>query len=145
MEETLEFYIVRSKDGKYLRAKGYSGSGNCWVDELKKAKVYTKKGPASAQITFWANQYPQFGIPDLIPLTATLGEPIDQTERVKVSQRKKAIEKVKYELFRAQHDYDNAKREVERINGGYAQRAFDLAQINMLKLENQLKELSAKK
>jgi hypothetical protein len=142
--ETLEFYVVRSKDGKFLRSKGYSGSGNSWVTELSKAKVYTKKGPASAQITFWATNYPQYGIPDLIPLTATLGEPIDQTERVQKSIRKKEIDKAKQDLYRAEDEFDRAKRELERINSGYAQKNLNKAMSELLKQKNKIKELSTK-
>jgi hypothetical protein len=142
--ETLEFYVVRSKDGKYLRSKGYSGSGESWVTELKKAKVYTKKGPASAQITFWATNYPKFGIPDLIPLTATLGEPIDQTERVQISIRKKELDKAKQDLYRAQHDFDSASRELARIKSGYAHLNLANAKAEMEKQERKVKELSKK-
>jgi hypothetical protein len=112
--EALEFYVVRSKDGKYLRAKGYSGSGDNWVTELKGAKVYTKRGPALSQITWWSNNYPKYGIPELVPLIATLGEPIDQTERVTKVKRKQELNKTKSELLRAQEEFDKAKRELER-------------------------------
>jgi hypothetical protein len=66
--ETLElnFYAVRSKDGKWLRAKGYGGSGKSWVDEMSKAKIYANPGPAKAQITFWAKNYPEYGVPELV-------------------------------------------------------------------------------
>jgi len=55
--EELTFYIIKSKDGKYLRAKGYQGYGNNWVDDIKSAKVYQKIGPARSNVTFWASTY----------------------------------------------------------------------------------------
>lgn len=115
--ESLEFYVVRSKDGNYLRAKGYSGSGDSWVSDLKRAKVYTKRQGATAQITWWANNYPEFGVPDLIPLISTLGEPIPQEERVAKVQKKKELDKTRNELWRAQKNVEEAMKEMERIKG----------------------------
>lgn len=78
----LDFYAVRSQDGKWLRSKGMNGYGESWVDDLTKAKIYSKPGPAKAQITFWAKHYPDFGIPDLVRITTGVCEYLDQTERV---------------------------------------------------------------
>jgi len=105
--EALEFYIVRNKDGKYLHSKGHSGYDKSWANDIKKAKVYTKKSSAIGQIMFWASHYPEFDVPNLILLIATLGEPIDQTERVKKSIKKKEINKAKRKLWRAEQEYKN--------------------------------------
>lgn len=82
-EVILNFYAVRSQDGKWFRSKGLYGSGNSWVEDLTKAKIYSKPGPAKSQITFWAKNYPEFGIPDLVRITTGVCEYLDQTERVK--------------------------------------------------------------
>ena len=79
----LNFYAVRSQDGKWFRSKGYGGGGNSWVDDLTKAKIYANPGPAKTQITFWAKNYPEYGIPDLVRITTGVCEYLDQTERVK--------------------------------------------------------------
>lgn len=143
--EALEFYVVRSKDGKYLRAKGYNGYGDSWVDDLKKAKVYTKKGPASAQVTYWANAYPNFGVPELVPLIATLGDPIPQEERVSKAKKKKELEKLKWEIRQAEIVYDESKREVERTKGYNPVVAnFEKASSKLTSLQNKLKELTEK-
>lgn len=62
----MKIYIVKNQEGKFLRTKGYGGSGNCWVDAFEKAKVYTKIGPAKAQCTFWYGAYPKFGCPFIL-------------------------------------------------------------------------------
>ena len=46
----LELYVVRNKEGKYFRTKGYSGYGDTWVDDIQKAKVYPKIGQARSRL-----------------------------------------------------------------------------------------------
>jgi hypothetical protein len=123
--ESLEFYVVRSKDGKYLRSKGYGGYGQSWVEELKKAKVYTKKGPACAQVTWWATNYPDYGIPDLVPITGTLGEPIPQEKRVLTSIWKKEKERVKRELEEAERDVARAQSTLDLLQSGRAEKVLN--------------------
>lgn len=52
----LNFYTVRSQDGKWLRAKrhGYNSfdSNGSWTEDLAEAKIYSKPGPAKTQVTF---------------------------------------------------------------------------------------------
>lgn len=84
-EITLNFYAVRNRDGKWFRSKGLYGSGNSWVENLIQAKIYSTPGPAKSQITFWAKNYPEFGVPDLVRITTGVCEYLDQTERVKES------------------------------------------------------------
>ena len=37
-EPLLKMYAVRNSDGLYFRARGYSGYGKMWVEDLKFAK-----------------------------------------------------------------------------------------------------------
>jgi hypothetical protein len=140
--ETLEFYVVRSKDGKYLRSKGYGGYGRSWVDELKKAKVYTKKGPACAQVTWWATNYPDYGTPDLVPIIGTLGEPIDQTKRVLESRYKKEIAIIKRELDSARQDFLRAQALYNRLQGGVVEKALKAREEKLNEWEDKLNELT---
>lgn len=110
--DTLTLYVIRSQDGKYLRSKGYQGSGECWVTDINKAKMYAKIGPAHAQVTWWANAYPKFGVPDIVPLIATPGDPIDQTDRVKKAQRTKQLKELNEKLWRAEEQMRIAKNNV---------------------------------
>lgn len=130
-KKTLTFYVVRSKDGKYLRSKGYSGSGESWVDSLLKAKVWTKIGSANAQVTWWTSNYPKYGIPDVIPLTATLGEPLNQDERVRKALKKKNLAKAERDLYPLQEKFDKAKREHERHGSEYSKKRYDEAKERM--------------
>ena len=139
--ETLEFYVVRSKDGKYLRSKGYNGYGESWVEELKKAKVYTKRGPAAAQVTWWATNYPDYGVPYLIPIIGTPGEPIPQEKRVLNSIWKKEMKKTKNELAQAERDVQRAQRTLHEIKSGGTERALAALEIKYKGIREKLKKM----
>lgn len=136
--ETLEFYVIRRKDGRYLVSKRQWGEG------LKKAKIYTKKG-ACGQVTAWADELPDNEIPVLIPLVATLGEPIDQTERVMKSRRAKELKEAMFRLARAKSTYDKARMNLARAKLGYYEN-FSIIECEdeIKKLETKVKELSTK-
>jgi hypothetical protein len=88
----LNFYAVRNQNGMWLRSKGYGGGGKSWVPDLSTAKIWGKPGPAKAQITFWAKNYPEYGTPELVQITTATCNFIDQEERVKESIAKAEIE-----------------------------------------------------
>ena len=46
----LKLYAVQSKDGKWLRAKGYSGSGNSWVENIEDALKFALMGADVLQL-----------------------------------------------------------------------------------------------
>lgn len=142
--EVLEFYVVRNKEGKYLRTKGYGGYGDSWVTELNRAKVYTKRGGASGQITWWATHYPDYGIPDLVPLTATLGEPIDQTERLTKVMKKKELDQAKTQLWLAQKSLKNAMEAIEQATEHFFKGELVRAQSKVAEIEDKIKELTKK-
>lgn len=98
----LKLYVVRSKDGKYFKSKGYGGYGSSWKDDINQAKIYTKPGPARGQITFWATNYPEYGVPDLIELLVTEGNmrvinEDDRLTKVKARKEKEVKEKLERE------------------------------------------------
>ena len=84
----LVLYAVRGKDGKWYKSRGQSGSGPRWVDGVNLAKIYTKPGPAKAVITWWSKNFPNFGTPDLVEITAREVKVIDQEDRVKEQKQK---------------------------------------------------------
>ena len=144
MMENLTFYVIRNKEGKYFRPKGYSGYGDNWVDNINKAKVYTKLGNANRQVTFWAGNYPEFGIPDVIPLHTTMGEPLNQDDRVADALRKKEIRELEKILYPLQTKYDKAKRELDRHGSEYARIHFNDAKVKLDNVENKIKTLKLK-
>lgn len=86
----LKFYVVRNSEGKYFRSKGLHGYGKSWVEDVNKAKIYSKIGPARGQVSFWASMWPEFGIPELIEFGVGQAIVLDETERVKKVIAKKA-------------------------------------------------------
>lgn len=129
-ESNLTFYAVKSLDGKWFRAKGYEGSGNSWVDDITKARIYAKPGPAMSQVTFWAKNYPQFGIPDLVRIKMGVLEYLDQTEEVKDKIFKQNKKKIQEEIDRAQYRINN-HIERTKIDKSYVER--EKADIEKLK------------
>jgi len=139
--ESLTFYVVRSKDGKYFRSKGYGGYGNSWFDDVQKARVYQKIGPARSQVTFWANAYPKYGVPDIIELTVTGTKVINEGDRVNKAVKKIKIDKLNRKLYELQEKYDKAVRENNRHKSKYSgDRLLEVTK-KMNDLELKIKEL----
>ena len=135
--EELTFYIVKSKDGKYFRSKGYSGYGQSWVTDVKSAKVYQKIGPARSQVTFWASEYPKYGVPDIIELTVTGSRVLDEGERVHKAIVKKKRSEASRRLYQAKYEYERLMRNRRDYSKSNIQRAADIVE----KLKKELREI----
>jgi len=109
----LKLYAVQNKDGQWFRSKGYGGYGKSWVDSLDKAKLYTKIGSARSQVTFWANNYPDFGIPKLIELQVHDLVDLKEEERVLKAMKKKQEKEAKYEIQRQKYLKEYAERKIQ--------------------------------
>jgi hypothetical protein len=107
-------YAVRNSNGLYF--KSYSNSGNknnihgTWVQDINKARVYRGAGGARTTITYFGKNYPNTHLPELIKLTVSNVEIIDETARVKKVIDKKTMELVKSQERRAKLDLENADR-----------------------------------
>ena len=86
----MELYVLKNQEGKYFRAKGYGGSGETWVPEIKSARLYGNLGPARTQVTFFASKHPAHGVPEIIVLRVTESHVLDEKDRVE-----KALAKLK--------------------------------------------------
>lgn len=114
INNTLVLYAVRNSKGEYFRAKGYSGGGATWVDDINKAKIYGKTGGARGTITWFANNHPKYPTPDLIKLTVTSIEVMDETARVKKAVEKKAKAEAAQAERDAKRKIADAERDLER-------------------------------
>jgi hypothetical protein len=124
IENNLNLYVIRNKEGKYFRSKGYNGHGENWVDDINKARFYTKSGPAKAIVTFYFNNYPQYGCPDLIIISTDVSKAavvdmseqtrksIDRIERRKLEQEKRDNE---YRLKRLQEEKESIQTRINQI------------------------------
>lgn len=90
----MKLYLVRNKEGKFFRAVGYGGSGGNWVSEMDKAKFYTKGGQASARVTWFFRNYPQFGCPEILEFDLDVrSATVLNMEEVTLKKIKKSKEK----------------------------------------------------
>jgi hypothetical protein len=110
INNTLILYAVRNSQGQYFKAKGYSGSGASWVDDINKARIYGRTGGARGTITWFATNHPKYPTPDLIKLTVTGIEVMDETKRVEKAKQKKATE----EANRIKRQAENQLKDAER-------------------------------
>ncbi len=105
----LEVFAVCNNEGKFLRSKGFGGSGEKWVDQITSARIYPKVGTARAQVTWFAKHYPEYGVPKVVKLVVTEIEILDETSRVE--QVKDAENKRAYEAKRKR--LENEKKRIE--------------------------------
>lgn len=126
----LKLYVVRNKEGKFFRSKGYGGYGKTWVDDIQQAKVYTKIGQARSRVTWFANTYPEYGIADIVELDVTSGTILNEVDRVNKAKAKKQreeinrkirsaerkVQKAKSELANAQHQKDKVEKEQKALD-----------------------------
>jgi len=126
----LELYAVRNQDGQWFRRRGYGGYGESWTDDIRKATIYQKIGQARSRVTFWATNYPDYGVPQLVKFTVSGAVVLDEEERVKKADEKKKIAK-------ARHEARWAKAQLEQ-----AQQQLQTAQAKMKKLSQGAKKSS---
>lgn len=112
----MNLYVLRNKEGKFFRSKGYGGYGNSWVDTLEKAKFYTKIGPAKAQVTYWYGNHPAFGCPDLLEFTLdpTKATVIDMKAVTEAATQKRLFAEAKRAAADRKWRVEQAERELER-------------------------------
>lgn len=115
-------YAVQNEKKQWFRRKGYGGSGDSWVDEFAKARVYQKIGPARGVVSFFANNYTGFSPPKLVELRVTEIREIDETERVNKQKQKKEIRcrqrderNRKYQLEQAQKQLEEAQARIKDL------------------------------
>lgn len=106
--DELVVYVVRNSKGQYFRAKGMSGYGDSWVDDINRAKIYPKIGGARGTVTYFA-QNPNFPIPEILKLTVTKVEVMDETKRVEKVLNKKAREEQEQKARQAKRDLEEAQ------------------------------------
>lgn len=110
----MTLYAVRNKEGKWFRAKGFGGSGASWVDSLTKAKIYPKIGQARSRVSFFANNYPEYGIPEIVELYVTTSKVLDETKRVKKVQAQRIKKEEDYKKRMAEWKLEQAKWDLEQ-------------------------------
>ena len=124
MKHQIEFYAVRNKAGQWFRAKGFGGTGNSWVGDLDKAKIYKRIGVARGRVSFFAKHYPTYGIPEIVKFICTESEVINEEYRFQKQQtaeKKRAAKKIvtqkEQEIKKAEEELTRAKKYLDALVG----------------------------
>ena len=114
----MTIYLVRNQSGQFFRAKGYGGSGDSWVDDMKKARLYTKIGPAKSTVTFFSKKYPKFEVPSILvfELDVTQAKVIDMAEETAKKTAAKARREIKEEQEANLREMERLKQQRAEID-----------------------------
>lgn len=114
METILDLFVVKTESGKYFRAKGYNGSGQTFVDDIKKARLYTRLGPARSCVTYFKN-YNKMKL-EIVQLLVTGEQVFDDT--VRITKQAKALEnkKLKAEQKAIKNQIEKVQTEINVLN-----------------------------
>ena len=111
----MKLYVVRNKEGKFFKNKGYGGYGSNWKDNLDQAKFYPKIGQAKARVTYFAKHFPTFGVCDILEFTLDVAqanvmnmEAATNTviAKAKVAEAEAELRRRQYEIQRLQAERD---------------------------------------
>lgn len=93
----VKVYAVQNREGKFFRRKGYGGGGDSWTDDIGKVRIYTKSGPARSIVTFYAKNYPEYGVPSIVEMNCGSNVTvIDETERLVKEARKQHLKRAEH-------------------------------------------------
>lgn len=114
METILDLFVVKTESGKYFRAKGYNGSGLSFVDDIKKARLYTRLGPARSCVTYFKN-YNKMKL-EIVQLLVTGEQVFDDS--VRITKQAKALEnkKLKEERDAFKNQIKKVENEINFLN-----------------------------
>ncbi len=117
----IDVFLVRNRDGHWFRSKGYGGYGQTWVDDIRKAKLYTRLAQARSRVTYFAAKWPDFGTPEIVRLVVSGGEVLDEAARVEKATRAKRraaetaeLRTKQLKLSRAQAEFEQAKARLDK-------------------------------
>ena len=106
----LKVYAVVNSSGQLLRRIGYGGSGGAWTDDVKDARLWFRISAARAQVTWWAKNYPEYPLPNILEFSLHRGVLINEQERVQ-----KSIQKAKERIeTRELRDLQSEQKRLER-------------------------------
>jgi hypothetical protein len=103
----LEMFVVINHKGQYCRNRDYNDTS--WTDDIKKAKIYTKIGPARSTITWYSSNIPDMPMPMLGVLPIRECRIVDESVRVESAKITKERRELEYQIKRAQRDLEKAQ------------------------------------
>lgn len=126
--DKLILYVVQNSEGKYFRAKGYGGYGDSWVEDINKARIYTKISNARRTVTFWdtPSNFTRYGqkptkiypTPKIIELTVSSMKVVDEKKEKELREQKKKIKQLnekKSKLYNLKSNLESYEKEAARL------------------------------
>ena len=111
----ISIYAIRNKEGKWFRRKGYGGYGDSWVTDFTGARIFLKSGSARSVVTFWANQYPHYGVPDIVQMRCTSAVILDETAARQTKEANRLAKRKKFEAEEAMRKLIDAQAAVLKL------------------------------
>ena len=118
----LELYLIKNQEGKWFRAKGYGGSGDNWTDNIKIARIYGNLRAARGVVGFYAKNYSDYGIPQIMKINIAGVESLaGEEERVQKSIEKRKREDERRDIRTKERALRQAKSDFEEAQFRYHQ------------------------
>lgn len=120
----LTIYAIQNFEGKYFKSRGLNTYNRTrWVNELKNAKIYLKIGNARKVCTYYANTFPEHGIPSLVELNISEIKIINETDRINKAialktekDRENEIHRIEREIIYEQHFEIKNQEKLHNLN-----------------------------
>lgn len=120
----MNLYVVRNKEGKFFKNKGYGGYGSNWKDNLDQAKFYPKVGQAKSRVTYFAKHFPEYGVCDILEFSLDVAQAkvldMGKVTRDSLEKSRRAAEEA--EQRRRQDEIDRLEEQRARIDEDIARR-----------------------
>lgn len=128
----IELYVIKNEKGWFFKGHRYLSSDLLWVENIKDAKIFPKLKTARAAVSGYVNSFrdpKEVTIPDIIKLDVSIGETLNEKERVLKQNRQKKERMIQKEIKYKKRRYEEAQKELE-----YAQRRLQTAKENAQRL-----------
>lgn len=125
----MKLYVVRNKQGKFFKNKGFGGYGSNWKDNLEQAKFYPKIGQAKARVTYFAKNHPTYGVCDILEFSFDVAQAVVMNMEETTA---KVIQKEKFEIERREiqwreQEMKRLQDEKDRLEAQIASRRSEFA------------------
>ena len=120
----MKLYVVRNKEGKFFKNKGFGGYGYNWKDNLDQAKFYPKIGQAKARVTYFAKHFPSYGVCDILEFTLDVNQAVVMNmevatatvlQKAKIAEAEAELRRREYEIQRLQAERDAISAKLKRF------------------------------
>lgn len=112
----IELYVIKNEKGQFFKGHKYLSSNLLWVNNIEDAKIFPKLKTARAVVSGYVNSFrdpKEVIIPDIVKLDVSIGETLDEKDRVIKQNQKKKEKKIRYEIAYQRYKFEQAKKDLE--------------------------------